>query len=108
MASPKVIPFWVAAAMAGGMTLLSAGVGYLMRPKAKLGENKPNEYATNIVDTDTYVPIAYGKCVLPILLCFLDTNPDDIDELHGVAAICMGPIEEIDAVYFDNMEVVAK
>lgn len=104
----KLIPFWVAAAIAGGMTLVSAGVSYLMRPKPKLGENKPNEYATNIVDTDAYIPIAYGKCVVPILVVFVDTNPDNINELHWVGVCCMGEIEEIDAVYFDNMEIVAK
>ena len=104
----KLIPIWVVAAAAGGMTLLSAGVSYLMRQKSKLGENKPNEYATNIVDTDAFVPIAFGKCVIPNLLNFADSNPDDINELHGVATLCMGPIEEIDAIYFNNMEVIAR
>lgn len=104
----KVIPVWVVAAVAGGMTVLSVGASYLLRPRQKLGENKPNEYMTNIVDTDAFVPIAFGHCVVPTLLVFMDTNPDDINSLHGVAALCMGEIEEIQAVHFDNMESVAK
>ena len=108
MAEPKTISLFTAAVIAGGMTVLSAGISYLMRPKPKLGENKPNEYATNIIDTDAYVPIAYGKCVVPILVVFVDTNPENINELHWVGVLCMGEIEEVDAVYFDNMEIVAK
>ncbi len=108
MPAPKLIPLWAVIAISAGMTAVSAGLSYALRPNTKLGENKPNEYMTNIVDTDSFVPVLYGMAVAPILVVFLDASPDDVNELHCVAVFSHGRIEGIETVYFDNMEIVAK
>jgi len=104
----KVIPVWVAVAVVAGMTAVSVGLSYLLRKKPKLGEATPNEFASNIVDTDAFVPVIVGKANAPIFMVFADTNPDDINELHIVGVFSHGEIESVEKIFFDNMQLVAK
>ena len=102
----KVIPLWVSLSVSGGLTALSVGLNYLLKPKSKLGDNP--KYDRNIVDTETYLPLVYGRAVLPVLPIFMDTDPDNKDILYGVGAICHGEIEDINRIYFNNQETVYK
>lgn len=108
MAALKAIPVWVAVSVMAGMTAVSAGLSYLLRKKPKLGESTPNEFASNIVDTDAFVPVIVGKANAPIFIVFADTNPDDINELHLVGVFSHGELEGVEKIYFDNMQLVAK
>ena len=107
MPAPKVIPAWVAFAVMAGTTTLSIGVSFLMKPKNTLGESG-NLFDNPVIDPETYIPVIYGKGIMPLLPVFMDANPNNENLLMGIGGQCHGIVDGIEKIFFGNYELVVK
>lgn len=63
-------------------------------------------FQVNISSTRKYVPVIYGRARVGIDVVFHDVNPSSSKDYWIVGSLCMGEIEAVDKVWFDDRLVV--
>lgn len=104
--APKVIPAWVGYAVTAGIAAISIGTSYLLKPNVP--SSGVGAFDNPVIDPETFMPVIYGKTIMPFLPVFMDTHPENIDLLMGVGGQCHGRIQGLYRIYFGNMELVTK
>ena len=104
--SSKVIPAWVGYAVTAGIVAISIGTSYLLKPN--ILPSGVGAFDNPVVDPETFLPVGYGKFIMPFLPVFMDTHPEDINLLMGIGGQCHGKISGLYKIYFGNMELVTK
>ena len=97
----------VALSVSGGLTIASTALSYFTRVQPRSEENI-NELDKNITDPNEYINLIYGKARVGVNRVFVETWPDNIDYLIGIGSICHGEIEDIEKVWIDNDDIIAK
>ena len=104
--APKVIPAWVGYAVTAGIAAISIGTSYLLKPNVP--SSGAGAFDNPVIDPETFLPVIYGKAIMPFLPVFMDTHPENINLLMGIGGQCHGRINNLYKIYFGNMELVTK
>lgn len=99
MPQAVVVPIAISFAMAG------ASYAYQKFTQKPIGVGDRN-FQINITDTKKYLPVIYGRAKVGISIVFHDSEPNDRKSYWLVGAICLGEIEAIDRIWFDDRLVV--
>ena len=104
--APKVIPAWVGYSVTAGIAAISIGTSYLLKPN--IPSAGVGAFDNPVVDPETFLPVLYGKTIMPFLPVFMDTHPENVNHLMGIGGQCHGIIRGLYKIYFGNMELVTK
>mgnify|MGYP001563313465 CR=1 FL=1 len=90
-----IIGFSISAIMAGA----SYAYRKFTQKPLEIGER---DFEVNVVDTKSYLPVVRGRMLLGINRIYTNVHPSDKSLLYLVGAICHGPIQSIQKIYFDG------
>lgn len=99
MPQAVVVPIAISFAMAG------ASYAYQKFTQKPIGVGDRN-FQINITDTKKYLPVIYGRAKVGISIVFHDSEPNNSKSYWLVGAICLGEIEAIDRIWFDDRLIV--
>lgn len=99
------MPPAIAISIGISFALTAAQYAYQRFTQKPIGVGDRN-FQVNTASTRKYVPVIYGRAKVGIDVVFHDTNPASAKDYWIVGSICVGEIEAIDRIWFDDRLVV--